>query len=301
MADLGDSLRARIDGLGTDRESGASALLRQALAILGAARPLGDGAVLEAARRIWDVQPSMAPLRNAALEAVASFDRPARFERFVQRVEHAPRILARVAGDFFAADAADAGATFRCATISSSSAVRVVIDAVRATRPVEVWCSESRPALEGRALAASLAWAGVIVTCVADAALAHAMPHVDAVLVGADAIAPDRLLNKSGTRMLAAAAVQHGIPVYVAATRDKMVGAAVADTLTIREGDADEIWPAPPPGVTVRNPYFEWIPLDLVAALLTDAGVLGAGMAPAACAAVHDETTSAALARILRA
>ena len=296
MAGLDDVLRARIEGIGADRESGASALLREALAVLAAARGLGDGAVLDAARRIWDVQPSMAPLRNAALEAVASLDRPPRFERFVRRVEHAPRILARVAADFFAADAA---ATFRCATISSSSAVRIVIDAVRATRPVEVWCSESRPALEGRALAASLASAGVLVTCVADAALAHAMPRVDAVLVGADAIAPDRVLNKSGTRMLAAAAIQHGIPVYVAATRDKMVSAAVADTLTIREGDADEIWPAPPPGVTVRNPYFEWTPLDLVAALLTDAGVLGAGMAPAACAAAHDPAALAALARIL--
>ncbi len=35
-----------------------------------------------------------------------------------------------------------------------------------------------------------------------------------------------------------------------------------------------EVWDQPPHGVTVRNPYFERVPLTLVRAVLSDSGVL---------------------------
>jgi translation initiation factor 2B subunit (eIF-2B alpha/beta/delta family) len=71
----------------------------------------------------------------------------------------------------------------------------------------------------------------------------------------------------------------------VTATRDKFIGRGVAARLVSREGAAADIWEAPPAGVTVRNPYFERTPLDLVTAVITDAGVLGAGMVPDVCSA----------------
>ena len=43
-----------------------------------------------------------------------------------------------------------------------------------------------------------------------------------------------------------------------------------------REGGAREIWDAPPPGVVVRNPYFERVPLDLVLAFVADGGIMPA-------------------------
>jgi translation initiation factor 2B subunit (eIF-2B alpha/beta/delta family) len=75
--------------------------------------------------------------------------------------------------------------------------------------------------------------------------------------------------------MLAAAAAQQGVPLYVVATRDKFVSHGVAGRLVVREGAASEVWEAPPAGVTVRNPYFESTPLELVASLITDIGVIG--------------------------
>ena len=124
------------------------------------------------------------------------------------------------------------------------------------------------------------------VSCFSDAALGHALTSADAVLVGADAVAPEWFLNKSGTRMLAAAAAQQGMPFYVVATRDKFVSHAVAGRLIAREGGSGEIWEAPPPGVTVRNPYFETVPLDLVASLITDMGVLAPSSAAEVCGAI---------------
>jgi translation initiation factor 2B subunit (eIF-2B alpha/beta/delta family) len=76
--------------------------------------------------------------------------------------------------------------------------------------------------------------------------------------------------------------------VYVCATRDKFLSSAVAGRLVIRDEPADEIWPSPPPGVTVRNRYFERIPLDLVSAVVSDAGVLDPSMMPEACSSSYD-------------
>src|SRR6185503_878188 len=108
-----------------------------------------------------------------------------------------------------------------------------------------VSCSESRPALEGRRLASELVAAGIPVTYFSDAAIATALgppdfaaAHArgggaDVVLVGADAIAATWFLNKTGTRMLAAAATQQGVPVYVVASRDKFAGRELAARLAI--------------------------------------------------------------------
>ena len=126
------------------------------------------------------------------------------------------------------------------------------------------------------------------VTHYADAALAQALEGADAVVIGADAVSPDWFLNKSGTRMLAAAAAQQGVPVYVCATRDKLVSRAVAARLSVRDESPSEVWPSPPSGVTVRNRYFEPTPLDLVSAVISDIGVLGAALVPDACHSPHE-------------
>ena len=237
----------------------------------------------------------MGPVWNAALEAVAAEQDPPRFERFTRRLARSPAALARFAVECFSDDA---GKPLRLVTISSSRAVLTVIDAVRQMRPVHLGCSESRPALEGRRLAERVADLGVPVTLFTDAAIGHALPGADAVLFGADAIGPDWFLNKAGSRMLAAAASHGGVPVYLAATRDKFVGQAVGRRVQIREAAPGEIWETPPPGVAVRNPYFESTPLDLVTTVISDIGLLGTGMVPDVCESVHDGQILAALAEV---
>ena len=138
-------------------------------------------------------------------------------------------------------------------------------------------------------MAEQLAAAGVSVTHYTDAALGHALAGADGLLVGADAISPDWFLNKSGTRMLVAAAGQQGVPVYVLATRDKFLSRAIASHLEVRDEGADQVWPSPPPGVRVCNPCFETTPIDAISAVISDAGVLGAGLVADACSSAGDD------------
>jgi translation initiation factor 2B subunit (eIF-2B alpha/beta/delta family) len=282
MADLVAELDRRIAQLAADRESGASELLDQAIRIVADARA-ADVATGPVVRALCRAQPTMASFWTLAMEALASDQR---FEQFVQRVQRAPQALARFAVECFANDGGDG--PLRLVTLSRSRSVLTVFEALHLGREIRVSCAESRPGLEGRALASQLASSGVGVTLLSDAAIAHAVSAADAVVVGADAVGPEWFLNKSGTRMLAAAAAQQGVPVYVAATRDKFVGAAIGGRLVLREGAPAEIWDAAPAGVDVRNPYFEATPLDMVTSVISDIGVLGTGMIADVCEAAAD-------------
>ena len=293
-----EQLAQRLAALAANNTSGASELLREALDILTTARATGAD-MPDVARAVCQAQPSMAPLWNAAATALSPD--PERLNVFAQHVRRAPAALARYASAHFAdADAGgpvhsprgfrlEAEEQFRVVTLSYSSSVVIVLKAIAATHRLHVSCSESRPALEGRRLATDLAAAGISVTCYGDAAIAKALDTAEAILVGADAVASSWFLNKTGTRMLAAAATYHGVPVYVVATRDKFVDDVIAGQLGERPVDPREVWDSAPEGVRLHNSYFETTPLDLVTAVISDIGVLGAGMVPDVCA------TSAAL------
>jgi translation initiation factor 2B subunit (eIF-2B alpha/beta/delta family) len=282
--DLGN----RIERLAADRESGASEILDEAIAILREALASRTD-VTPIARALCFAQPSMAPIWNAALTAIASPDDVERFEVFAQRVARAPAALARFAVALFAdIESRSLGKPLRIVTISFSRSVLRVLEALHQQGPVQVACAESRPALEGRRLAVRLARAAIPVTCVADASIGHALHGAEVVLVGADAVAPEWFLNKCGTWMLAAAAVHVGVPVYVVASRDKFVSRALSERLVVRDGSASEVWEDAPAGVTIANPLFERVPLQLIASLITDFGAIGVGVVSDVCRAMAD-------------
>ena len=297
----------RIAHLAADRESGASAILGVAIAILRDA--IGAGAdVTGIARALVRAQPSMAPVWNAALAALASNRDPGRFEAFAERVARAPHLLTRVALDVFGGGpdgdttASEVpplrGAGLHIVTLSHSGSVLAVLEAVHRVRTLRISCSESRPSLEGRTLAARLAAMGIPVACTTDAALGRALTSADAVLVGADAVAADWFLNKVGTRMLATTASALGVPVYMVASQDKFASPAVAARLAVREGAPAEVWSDPPAGVTVRNAYFEATPLDLATAVISDNGILDASMVRETCEALDLEVPPTLVARL---
>jgi len=278
MKESAAELNQKIDALAADRTTGASGIVAKAVDILTAAKA-SDVDLREVTEALFRAQPTMASVWNAAAAALS--DDPARLTEFAERVRRAPHAIARYAATHFAEHASDR--PLHMVSISCSGSVVVALKAIRAARTVRVCCSESRPALEGRRLAAELVAAGIPVTYFSDAAIAGALGDADAVLVGADAIASTWFLNKTGTRMLSAAATQQGVPVYVVASRDKFAGRELAARLAIRSGEPAEVWDSAPAGVDVRNPYFEVIPLDLVTAVISDLGILGTGMIPDVC------------------
>ncbi len=88
------------------------------------------------------------------------------------------------------------------ATYSRSGQVRECLAAGRAAGLKSAVLSEARPAGEGVLMARELRGEGYEVALTADAALPAFLADVDALVVGADADAGDRFVNKTGTALL---------------------------------------------------------------------------------------------------
>jgi methylthioribose-1-phosphate isomerase len=166
---------------------------------------------------------------------------------------------------------------------------------------------EGRPGLEGSRVAAwELAQAGVQHAIVTDAAASACISgsEVQAVLAGADRITADgAVVTAVGAYPLALAARAAGIPFLVFAP-------STAIDLSIAEGDdapLDEGRPAAVlrfagvrtalEGAKARNPVQDLVPAELVAAIVTETGVLRPPFGPALSAAVETATVRRSEAR----
>lgn len=135
-----------------------------------------------------------------------------------------------------------------------------------------VICTESRPIFEGRGMAERLAAHGIKVKLLADAAAFQFLAETQLVLVGADAVGSFGVVNKIGTRGLALAAKEAGVPFYVVATTEKVLPAEAPPPLKEEPKDPGELWERPAPGLEVINLYFDITPLNYVTALITEKG-----------------------------
>jgi translation initiation factor 2B subunit (eIF-2B alpha/beta/delta family) len=263
---------SRMDEIARDRDAGASELLARLLPLLAEAVNHGEAETLAVARVICHGQPAMASLWNACAAAVMEHAIPGRFARVRAEMERAPTALTRAA-TVAMLDALQGTESPRLLTLSYSGSVVRVLAAVAAQKPIEVICGEGRPRFEGRRMAEALA-ASASTTLTTDAALTASLDTATAVIVGADAVAAQHWINKVGTRGLAAAAAQRGIPTYVVCTRDKLQSRQLADRWSPSFGPGDEVWDGGPTQIRIDNPYFERIPAELATVFLTDAGTL---------------------------
>jgi methylthioribose-1-phosphate isomerase len=170
------------------------------------------------------------------------------------------------------------------ATADYGTALAVIFAAHEAGKSVHVFADETRPLLQGARLTAwELQRRGVPVTLICDNMAAQVMKEgkVQLVVVGADRIAANGdTANKIGTYGVALLAKAHGIPFYVAApssTFDLSIpdGAAIP----IEQRDPREVThglgrQTAPDGVAVYNPAFDVTPAALIAAIVTERGVI---------------------------
>jgi len=170
------------------------------------------------------------------------------------------------------------------ATGGLGTALAPVYFAHAAGKRVSVFADETRPLLQGARLTAwELKQCGVPVTVITDNMAAWAMKRgkVDLVITGADRIAANGdAANKIGTYGVALAAREHGIPFYVAAPVSTFdLSIPTGEGIPIEEREVGEVL-APrgqqwaPADVAAWNPAFDVTPGELIAALITDAGVL---------------------------
>jgi methylthioribose-1-phosphate isomerase len=102
---------------------------------------------------------------------------------------------------------------------------------------------------------------------------------VDKVVVGADRIVRDAIINKIGTYQIAILAEEHGIPFYVAAPKSTFDLAHTAADVTIEERKPEEVTHIgstriAPEGVQALNPAFDITPIKYVTAIICEEGIL---------------------------
>jgi len=179
------------------------------------------------------------------------------------------------------------------ATVDWGTATSPIYQAVEMGIPVHVWVDETRPRNQGAHLTAwEMAGHGVPHTLIVDNAGGHLMQHgkVDLVITGTDrTTARGDVCNKIGTYLKALAAMDNGVPFYVALpspTIDWTVQDGVRE-IPIEERGGDEVakvWGRAEDGTVTRvqispdatpcgNPAFDVTPARLVTGLITERGV----------------------------
>ena len=136
-----------------------------------------------------------------------------------------------------------------------------------------VLLSESRPAYDGRPQALALLEYGIAVEYSIDIALFERLAEATVVVVGADAVFPEHLVNKLGTRALAQLAQLQGIPCFSLCAANKFLPTAATALLRIAEHPDQEVWPEAPHGLTISNRYFDTTPLALLRGIVSDQGL----------------------------
>jgi methylthioribose-1-phosphate isomerase len=168
------------------------------------------------------------------------------------------------------------------ATVDYGTALGVVRAAVEEGKKIEVIADETRPKLQGARLTCyELKRDKIPVTLISDTMVGYVMSKglVDKVVVGADRIVKDAVLNKIGTYNVAVLAKEHGIPFYVAAPTSTMDSTITSEEAVIEERSPEEVTNVrseriAPEGVKVLNPAFDITPLEYVTAIITEEGIL---------------------------
>ncbi len=172
------------------------------------------------------------------------------------------------------------------ATAGYGTALGVIRAAWELGKRPSVFCTETRPWLQGARLTAwELVQMGIPADLVVDSAAGWLMAkgEVQVVIVGADRIAANGdTANKIGTYALAVLAASHEIPFYVAAPISTVdLGVSGGEDMVIEERPGDEVTVIKgtrigAQGIGVRNPVFDITPARYITAIVTEKGVLRA-------------------------
>ena len=167
------------------------------------------------------------------------------------------------------------------ATVEYGTALGVVRAAWEQGKKIKVIATETRPLLQGARLTAyELKRDGIPVTLITDNMVGYVMYNklVNKVVVGADRIVQDAVVNKIGTFTVAVLAHEHGVPFYVAAPKSTFDLTRKAADVVIEERKPAEVThfgsqQVAASGVGVLNPAFDVTPLKYVSAIICESGI----------------------------
>ncbi len=168
------------------------------------------------------------------------------------------------------------------ATVDYGTALGVIRAAWEQGKSISVIATETRPKLQGARLTSyELQRDGIPVTLITDSMVGHVMSKqlIDKVVVGADRIVRDAVINKIGTFTIAVLAHEHGVPFYVAAPRSTFDPTCTSKDVVIEERNSTEVTHfhskrVAPRGVKALNPAFDVTPMKYVSAIVCETGTL---------------------------
>ena len=170
------------------------------------------------------------------------------------------------------------------ATAGYGTALGVIRAAWEEGKKIHVFVDETRPVLQGARLTAwEMMKEGIPATLITDNMAGFLMKQgkIDKIIVGADRIAANGdTANKIGTYSLAVLARAHSIPLYVAAPLSTIdISIKDGSAIPIEERKPGEVTGiggacTAPEGMAVYNPAFDVTPHDLIAAIITEAGII---------------------------
>jgi methylthioribose-1-phosphate isomerase len=167
------------------------------------------------------------------------------------------------------------------ATVEYGTALGVIRTAWKQGKKIRVIATETRPLLQGARLTAyELKRDGIPVTLITDNMVGYVMQKrlANKVVVGADRIVQDAVVNKIGTFAVAVLAHEHEVPFYVAAPKSTFDLTRKAADVVIEERNPAEVTrigdqQIATNGVSVLNPAFDITPLKYVSAIICESGI----------------------------
>jgi methylthioribose-1-phosphate isomerase len=167
------------------------------------------------------------------------------------------------------------------ATVEYGTALGVIRAAWKQGKKIKVIATETRPLLQGARLTTyELKRDGIPVTLITDSMVGYVMHKrlVNKVVVGADRIVQDAVINKIGTFAVAVLAHEHEVPFYVAAPKSTFDLTRKAADVIIEERNPAEVThfgsqQVATSGIGVLNPAFDITPLEYVSAIIHESGI----------------------------
>jgi ribose 1,5-bisphosphate isomerase len=257
-------LAERVEELKADHEHGASWMARRAVEALAevAEQPAESGEALlrnlvAAGRQLAVSRPGVGAVAGAVGRVLAAAARNAQLDvdELRRLVDEEAQSLVDGRRRAAASIAIQLRERLEDATVLTHSASATVREALLYTHPERVICTASSPQDEGRAFAEELRGEGLEVELVEDAQAPRQLELATLLLLGADTVFRcGTLCNKAGTRALAEAAADVGVPTVVACEVIKLAPIDSADA----------------PALT--HTAFELTPPELIGYVVTEEG-----------------------------
>jgi translation initiation factor 2B subunit (eIF-2B alpha/beta/delta family) len=244
----------------------------------GSVEQLKEG-IVATARALVEAQPAMAPLFHLSNMVLLAMEKEktvegiqtscqAALDKFERTLCESANVIADLVFDLIPPGELVFAYSF------SSTVVSCLLNARARGRYFRVACTEARPAMEGRKLAARLAAGNIEVIHTFDNALGLILPNCSAAFMGCDSIGKPGVVNKVGSWATAVACRELGIPLYALAGTEKFVQDDRLFEFEKHERPDKEVWDSVPKGVRVLNHQFELVPFALLNGLVTDQGIL---------------------------